>query len=241
MIPHNTGLTRQNTAGFLALFPPRLGILIIGDKKFFPAERPRPSAAFSVAPFMTSLLSNPLNPRRPALAPADSGSIPLTRAFDSFTPAFDSFARANPSMTSLNESIARAKQLTSFQSNHPLAGASASMTHVIDAVTLASQLTPFETDARCPVDPPLLTAAESITVPQSQGGRGGGVHDLGTHRRPERRPRCFLTAQFQPTATSAGISGEINIAISPILNQNTNTAREAVRSTYLHRRRRPGR
>ena len=124
---------------------------------------------------MTSLLSNPLNPRRPALAPADSGSIPLTRAFDSFTPAFDSFARANPSMTSLNESIARAKQLTSFQSNHPLAGASASMTHVIDAVTLASQLTPFETDARCPVDPPLLTAAESITVPQSQGGRGGST------------------------------------------------------------------
>ncbi len=151
----------------LALFLSGLGILIIGGNKFSrligrAQARPFPLPIRT----MTDLLSNPLNPGCPMQAflwlEWDCGLFPVTLAIDLFT-------RANPSPAPMNESMAFVTQLTIFQSSDPFASASDSMTPAIDASTLASQLTPFERNARYSVDPLLLTAAESITVPQCQG------------------------------------------------------------------------
>lgn len=73
---------------------------------------------------------------------------------------------------SMNESIALGTQLTSLHSSSSIASINESIKRVIDALTLASQLTYSQPDARYPADPPLLTAAESINLPQYQGGGG---------------------------------------------------------------------
>lgn len=92
---------------------------------------------------------------------------------------------------SMNESIALGTQLTSLHSSSSIASINESIKRVIDALTLASQLTYSQPDARYPADPPLLTAAESVNLPQYQGRGVPPQRDPCPHQEQNRTERVF--------------------------------------------------
>jgi hypothetical protein len=112
--------------------------------------------------------------RRPAL-PSLSSSLPASHARmnASRTFAIAAFTSVKRSFAYLNESSARATQLTRPPSTNSFACANESMASVSESFPGVSQLTSFQKDGIASSGSEKLTRAESIIASATPGGRGG--------------------------------------------------------------------